>query len=137
MKAFLDSSALAKRYVEEKGSDDVQAILRDATSLGLAVLSIPEVISALCRRKRERLLSERQYVEATNSLLADAADAFVVNINEQVVSSCIRVLETSSLRAADAIHIACAIEWGAELFVSSDAKQLQTARHLGLEDRKV
>ena len=54
---FLDSSALAKRYVQETGSERVEEILADATSLGLSVIALTEVISALCRRRREAALA--------------------------------------------------------------------------------
>jgi len=33
----------------------------------------------------------------------------------------------------DALHIACALEWGAELFVSSDQQQLRAAKRAGLK----
>ena len=74
MKAFFDSSGLAKRYIEEPGSSRVQEILEGATSLGLAAICIPEMVSALCRRKREGSLSHKQYQEAKASLLNEAAD---------------------------------------------------------------
>ncbi|MDA2927055.1 type II toxin-antitoxin system VapC family toxin [Acidobacteria bacterium AH-259-G07] len=137
MKAFFDSSGLAKRYIEEKGSDAVQEILRGASSIGLAVICIPEVISALCRHRREELISEREYGEAKDSLFEDAADAFIVNLTWEIVLRTVEILEKTALRAMDAIHIACAIRWGADLFVSSDERQLRVARNAGLKVKKV
>ena len=52
MKVMLDSSALVKRYVAEKGSVQVQSILQDASELGLCILIVPEITSALNRRIR-------------------------------------------------------------------------------------
>ena len=37
----------------------------------------------------------------------------------------------------DAIHIACALEWNADLFVSSDEKQLLAAKKAGLKITQV
>jgi uncharacterized protein len=57
---FIDSSALAKRYVQEPGSDRLEEILSSASTLGVSVLCISEIVSALCRRRRERKLSHQQ-----------------------------------------------------------------------------
>jgi hypothetical protein len=64
LNVFLDSSALAKRYIEEKGSDQVQAILSSASALAVSVICVPEIVSALCRRRRERKLSTEEYRNA-------------------------------------------------------------------------
>ncbi len=137
MKAFFDSSGLAKRYIEEPGSNRVQEILEGATSLGLAAICIPEIVSALCRRKREGSISYKHYQEAKASLLNEAADSFVVNLTQEILLGTIALLEKSTLRAMDAIHIACAIEWSADLFVSSDEKQLLAAKKAGLKITQV
>ena len=137
MKTYLDSSAFAKRFVDEDGSDKVEDACAQATELALSVICVPEIASALNRRKRERCLSEHQYSEAKLSLLDDVRDANIINITASVVGSALKVLETSPVRAMDALHIACALEWGTEIFVSSDKKQLAAARRAGLKTRKV
>jgi predicted nucleic acid-binding protein len=70
MKTCLDSSAFAKRFVEEQGSDVVEAVCAQATELGLSVLCVPEVVSALNRRLRERLLTPTQYRQAKQRMTA-------------------------------------------------------------------
>jgi len=130
---FFDSSALAKRYLEEKGSDRVQAILASASALGISVISVPEIISALCRRRRERRLSTQQYRDAKVALFSDIEDASVVGISEEVITRTVELLEHFPLRSADALHIACAVEWSAELFVSADERQARAARAHGLQ----
>jgi predicted nucleic acid-binding protein len=37
----------------------------------------------------------------------------------------------------DALHIACALEWKAELFVSSDNRQIKAAKQAGLNIQEV
>ncbi len=71
MKTFLDSSAFAKRYVEESGSQTVETLCAAATDLALSIVCIPEIISALNRRVRERNLSTRQYETAKEYLSED------------------------------------------------------------------
>ena len=137
MKAYFDSSSFAKRFVEEEGSDKAETTCSQATELGLSVICIPEVVSALNRRKREHTLTAAQYDEAKQRLLDDVRDADIVNLTPSVVGSAIRILETSPVRAMDALHVACAIEWSAELFASSDDRQLKAAKKAGLKTRQI
>ncbi len=137
MKTFLDSSAFAKRFVDDVGSDKVEGTCAQASELGLSVLCVPEIISALNRRRRERLLTATQYAEAKKQLLDEVRDADIINLAVPVVGSAIGVLEASPVRAMDALHIACALEWGAQLFVSSDKKQLLSARRAGMKTQQV
>ena len=54
MRMFCDASALAKRYVEEAASTELETLLGSATTLGLSVISVTEVVSALCRLLRRQ-----------------------------------------------------------------------------------
>ncbi len=137
MKAFFDSSAFAKRYVREQGSDAVEELCGRTTALALSVICVPEIISALNRRVREGALSHGQYRDAKVRLSAEVADATVVNLIPAVVADAIEVLENSPVRAMDALHVGCALQWEAELFVSADDRQLAAARTAGLRTAKV
>lgn len=132
MNVFFDSSALAKRYVQEPGSDRVEAILSSASALGVSVICLSEVVSALCRRRRERKLSQQQYLEAKRALFSDIEDASVVNITDQVIARAVEILERRPLRSSDSLHVASAVEWSAQLFVSADEQQCAAARAYGL-----
>jgi predicted nucleic acid-binding protein len=132
LNVFFDSSALAKRYIEEKGSAQVQAILSSASSLAVAVICVPEIVSALCRLRRERRLSTEEYRNAKASLLTDVDDATVIGITDEVIAQAVALLEQFPLRSADALHIACAFEWSTELFISADDRQCKAATARGL-----
>ena len=133
MKAFFDSSAFAKRYIEEPGSVLADHICMSATRLGLSVICLPEIISALNRRLRERHLAREHYLLAKQRLADDVRDADIVHVTEEVVGMALVVLETLPLRAMGAIHIASAHVWGAELFVSADKPQAKGAERFGLK----
>jgi predicted nucleic acid-binding protein len=133
MNAFLDSSALAKRYVEEAGSERVQELLDVASGLGVAVIAPTEVVSALCRRLRENHLTRTQYGQAKRALFEDLSDASVVGLTEQVVTRAVDLIERWPLRSSDALHVACAAEWSCELFVTADERQGRAAREYGLK----
>jgi predicted nucleic acid-binding protein len=132
LNVFLDSSALAKRYVQEPDSDRVEAILSSASAMGVSVTCLSEVVSALCRRRRENELTRQQYLEAKRGLFSDIEDASVVGITDQVIARAVELLERWPLRSADSLHVACAAEWSAQLFVSADNRQCSAARAYGL-----
>jgi len=133
VKIFLDSSSFAKRYIDEAGSEKVDKLCFQATEMGLSVICVPEVISAFNRRLREKILTKAQYEMLKTRLLEDFRDATVINLTTPVIGSSISILQTSPVRAMDALHIACSLEWGADLFVSADKRQLSAARKAGLK----
>jgi len=137
MKVFFDSSALAKRYIEEPGSEKVEKICSQAAILGVSSICVPEIISALCRLRRQSLITEDQYENAKKTLLKDLEDALICNITPSVVRQSIRILETNKVRTLDALHVACALEFEAETFVSSDIQQLSATKRAGLKVLKV
>jgi len=137
MKLFLDSSALAKRFIDEPGSQRVEDLCANASALGLSVICVPEIISALSRRKRERTLTPRQYTQIKRRLLEDVRDADLISLTPEVLRVSIAVLESSIVRGMDAIHIASAVEWNADLFVSGDQQQIRAARKAGLNTQRV
>ncbi len=132
MKAFFDSSSLAKRYIKERGSEKVEAVLVDASEVAVSLIAPPEIVSALCRLRRQEAISSAQYSQAKGSLFADIEDMTICNITVPVVRIAIELLERHPLRTMDALHLACAIEWKADLFVSSDNRQVLVARQSGL-----
>ena len=132
MKLVTDSSALAKRYVLESGSDKIDQFLQNVSQLGVCTILVPEIISALNRRRREKLLSSKDYRAIKRQLTEDVHDAVVLQVTPSVISHSVKLLETNVLRAMDALHIACALEWQAELFVTADKRQYDAAQNAGL-----
>src|SRR6476619_6093082 len=99
MNLFSDSAALAKRYIADEKSEEFDRLLEGADSLAVSVLCLPEIISALCRRLRERFLTRSQYAAAKVALEADLADTTVIALTDEVLLSGIRLLESHPLRA--------------------------------------
>ena len=137
MRTFFDASAFVKRYVEEPGSQDVDEICQEASELALSVICVPEIMSALNRRVREQILSLDQYSAIKQYLSKDVQDAEIINLTPRVIASAIALLEASPLRAMDALHVACALEWKAEVFVSADQRQLAAAEKTGLNTKHI
>ena len=137
MKMSVDSSSFAKRYIHEFGSDTLDDLLHGASELGLCVILVPEIVSGLNRCLREHTLTARDYRKAKRQLLDDIRDATVLQVTPAVVSCSVKLLERNVLRTMDALHVACALEWQADLFVSSDRRQLEAAMNSGLRTEYV
>jgi uncharacterized protein len=137
MNIFFDSSALAKRYIEEEGSDQVDELCQRAETLKISILCIPEVFSALNRRHREGVISGSDYNHIKKQFSTDIGDAILVDLTADVITRTVALLENHSLRAMDAIHIACALESQTDLFVSADQRQLTAAQNEDLAVRQV
>lgn len=135
MNVAFDSSAIAKRYIAEPGSEQVDAILQSAAQLGLSALCVPEIISALNRRVREGVLPQGGYEQAMAQLVADVADAVVLQLTPDVVVTAVSLLEQNALRVMDALHVAGALVWQADLFVTADRRQHDAAQQSGLNSQ--
>jgi predicted nucleic acid-binding protein len=140
---FLDSSALIKRYLPEKGTRWIRSTIATGTGNRVVIAQITpaEVISGISRRKREGHISAR-HAEAVRQLLERHVKAGYVGIRltEGVVSQACDLLEKHPLRAYDAVQLASAIEsnnrlvsagLAALVFVSADKQLLSVADNEG------
>jgi len=130
---FLDTSAFAKRYVAEPGSERVLALCQEADALFVSVICLPELVSTLCRLVREKSLGRAAYRQLKAEAVGDLADADIAQITPQVLATVVSLLESHPLRAMDALHVACALACEADAFVSADHRQLEAAHKAGLK----
>lgn len=133
MRVFLDTSAFAKRYITEQGTDEVLELCRQAEGLVVSVICVPELISTLSRLVRERKLTKAAYRKLKGEAIADLEDADICQITSEILASVVALLEEHPLRAMDALHLACALNYQADAFVSADHRQLSAARKAGLK----
>ena len=133
MKVFLDTSAFAKRYVAEQGSDKVMEMCLKADSLVVSVICPTELISTLSRLLREKKLTQADYRKLKGEAMADLTDVDICQITSEVLACVVSLLESHPLRAMDAIHLACALTVKPDVFVSADHRQLSAARKAGIK----
>lgn len=133
MRVFFDTSAFVKRFVEEPGSQEAEDICQQAAELGLSIICLPEILSALNRKLRAGNIDKDVYLDIKQDVAEDIKDADIINLSPSVLASTIQLLEENTLSSLDAIHIACALEWQADLFVSSDERQIAAATNSGLK----
>ena len=133
MRVYFDSSAFAKRYIDETGTADVLTWCERASELALSVIAVPELISAFRRLQREGRLTDAQYQIIKRDLMLDIADALICDTTPQVIQHAVKALESYTLRGMDAIHLGAALACTAEVFISADARQCRAAEAFGLQ----
>lgn len=141
---FLDSSAIAKRYVAEVGSAWVTA-LTDPSSRNvcwLAAVTRVEVVASLYRRHRIGHLTAVDAQRCTAAFLHEYVGTFhALAVDATTLDTAIRLIGTYPVRAYDAIQLAAALRLRAEYelaalppptFVSSDQALNRAASAEGL-----
>ena len=141
---FLDTSALAKRYIpSEAGSGRVRSLCRTkvANPIAIARITPVEIASTFGRLRRLGELDEREVAQAWRSFQRHYAnhEYHVVQLGDQVYEGAASLLFRHPLRDYDAVQLACALEvrlaagLTADLyFVTADANQAAAADREGL-----
>jgi predicted nucleic acid-binding protein len=110
---YLDSSALIKLYIQERGTASVRQRLADEETAGRApatsVLTFAEVHAALMRRRNDKSLSNRTFMSSRSSFDADWAASFSPIDLTAGVLLIVREVVSLGLKGADAVHLASAI----------------------------
>jgi predicted nucleic acid-binding protein len=109
--AYLDTSALAKLYVDEPGQDRVEALINSVGTIVTSVIAYPETRAVFARRLSSGEITHAEHAE----MVANFDDDWNA-INEiDVVPALYRragdlLVAHPRLRAMDAIHMASALE---------------------------
>jgi predicted nucleic acid-binding protein len=109
--AYLDTSALAKRYVPEVGSAWV-ARLCQQEPVAISLVAIAEMASALSRRAREGALSAQLRDTLFRAFVRDARSFALIEPSQVIAQQAATLLLTAQpavrLRTLDALHVASA-----------------------------
>lgn len=136
---YLDTSALAKRYAPETGSDEVDAIItaKENTSV-LGNISITELYSALSKKCRVGEISRADMLSAVFRFEKDMSSGIFrfLEIDNDIINASKRlILAYPVLRTYDSLHLALALELYAldPVVVTSDLVLYETCRSEGLQ----
>lgn len=134
---YLDTSALVKKYVTEKGTPVMQDLMEREDLIFTSQLTSAETYAAFNRKRRERELSAGEYRRITHSFVRDWASFVVVDLAAELFPLIRRLTEAYPLRGADAVHLASAL-WLRErlleplTFVGANTALIQSAEKEGL-----
>jgi predicted nucleic acid-binding protein len=137
MIAYLDASALVKRYVRERGSDETIALSTKSDVAATSLVSRAEVAAAFARAARHGLLSDSAARKARRAFAADWLDLARIPVTEALVARADSLAWDHALRGHDAVQLASALTWqesvGVEvLFATFDRRLGEAALHAGL-----
>lgn len=110
---FVDTSALAKRYLVETGSNWVLSWIEPPANnvIIISELTFVEMRSLLARRVRERILTLTDANLLRNDFLLHTQNEYlIVLVETNVLNQAARLVDQYTLRTLDAIQLASAIQ---------------------------
>ena len=137
--AYFDAAYLFKLLWDEQGSDDVRALAARCSQLVCAAHGRAEVIAAAHRKFCEAVAGRDQIATLLDQFAADCMAGGIAflplddAVFERLESAFRSAPATAFLRAADALHLACAAENGFSKVYSNDRHLIAAASIFGLE----
>lgn len=138
MAAYLDSSALVKRYVDEPGSGAVNGLFVEGVPLLVSAIAWSECLAALARKRHDGSLPARTHQRLCRALTGEWGSLNEIGVTSEVRAIIRELLDQLPLRGMDAIHLASAIWVSRRLdaevsFWCSDRRLAAAARECGLD----
>ena len=106
---YCDTSALVKRYIEEEGTAEVDALWDKAIEVTTSTVAYAEGMAAFSRKRREGVISRSGYTRAVATFNEEHLSFVLVQISPQLNVIIKRLIEKYPLRGFDAIHLASAL----------------------------
>jgi predicted nucleic acid-binding protein len=133
---FWETSAIMPLLLEQPDSPEVDALLEADDQMVVCWTTVVECWSAFARLRREGVISGEDEEEANQSLEQLRSHWFEIAPSESMRTQARRLVRTHRLRSADALQLAAAVIWSAQLdaheFVSFDAVLRDAAQLEGL-----
>ena len=108
---YLDASALVKRYIQERESENVNAWIEAAEMVVTGLISRVEVAAAIARAGRMKLISTDDALAALRQFRSEWDSFQRLPITENTVIRGDALAYEHNLRGYDATHLACALIW--------------------------
>jgi predicted nucleic acid-binding protein len=130
---YLDTSALIKRFVNEKGSGLVESLVHGKAAVATAKIAYAEIFAGLTRKFREGKVSKAQYALACRQFERDWHAYLRVGLDDDILLLARDLIQRRPLRGYDAVHLASAlrlkIALGEEItFAAADERLLKAAQ---------
>ena len=131
MIAYLDASALVKRYVAERGSAETIELTAAAEVVAASLVSRAEVAAALAKAVRSGLVSDDAARKAQRTFAREWSDLARIPLTEALVARAETLAWEYALRCDDAVQLASALTWqesvGTDIVVATFDTQLWKA----------
>jgi predicted nucleic acid-binding protein len=131
MIAYLDASAIVKRYLVERGSRETIALTADSEMIATSIVTRAEVAAGLARAARTGLVTYDRARTAQRSFAEDWPDLVRVPVTEALVERAEALTWDLGLRGYDVVQLASAVTWqesvGTEILLATFDQQLWKA----------
>ncbi len=131
MIAYLDASALVKRYLVERGSRETIALTAESEMIATSIVTRAEVAAALAKGVRVGIVTEDRARKAQRSFTGDWPDIVRVPVTEALVERAEALAWDHALRGYDAVQLASAVTLresvGTEIMLATFDQQLWDA----------
>jgi predicted nucleic acid-binding protein len=133
---YVDTSALAKWYLNEPLSETVEAYLRSLPSAAISSLTAVEMRCLLARRRRATEITAEQEMRCQAVFEDDVGEGYLqlLPLEDSHAQVAIRLIETlpgHPLRTLDALHLAIARAAGLEVVATADRVMADAAEAIG------
>jgi uncharacterized protein len=138
MKIYFDTSALAKWYLREEQSDEVEAYIQAHGPVAISDLTVVEMRSLLSRHRREKSIDIGLEGQIFATFQEDIRQGFLIchpfpSGLALATTNLLTLLQDIPLRALDALHLAIAREFQAETIATSDHVMVRGAKALHIK----
>lgn len=146
VKIYLDTSALAKRYVEEEGTEIVDFVFNQASTEHKLVFSfwnLGECLVVFDKYHNRGHLTQEQLKDVIQRLMAEGRELFhkgflvIVPVSVQLLVDSWRHILGQHIYAGDAVQIATFELEGCDFLLAADKKFLQVCKSVGIEGYNV
>ena len=134
---YLDSSALIKLFVTERGSAFVQRLVARDLPIATAKIAYVEVYAGLSRKRRDGDLPDLPYARACREFEREWQAYVRVDLRDEIVWLARDLVRRHPLRGFDAIHLATALSLRERFreevtLAAADERLLQASRAEGV-----
>jgi len=134
---YFDTSALAKWYLNENLSDEVERYIQEHGPVEISDLTAVEIRSLLSRRRREREIDIKTETRAFAAFEEDVRRGFLIRnpLPATLAAGAVNLIASFPdipLRTLDAMHLVVAQEIGAAVLATSDRVMAAGGEALGL-----
>ena len=136
MTAYVDTSALAKWYLNEARSEEFAAWIQAESETYISTLTVVEMRCLLARRRRDHEISVEMEQKVFATLEDDIAQGFLIQhlVDDESMRGALvllTVLPDHPLRTLDAIHLSIARRLGTERLATADRVMIAAAPVIG------
>ncbi len=134
---YFDTNALAKWYMNEPRSEDVERYIREHGPVSISDITVVEMRSLLARRRRERSIDTNMEIQVFATFEEDIRQKFLIchPLPEGLAAGAVNLISILSdvpLRTLDAMHLMVAREIHATILATADRIMAYGARAIGI-----